>query len=86
MNVDLVTSEDLQQFKNDLLKEIRDMMVQPQSKEKQWIKGGDVRKLLGISNGTLQNLRLNGTLPFTKIGGTMYYRNSVIRNLLEGKI
>ncbi|MFD0765397.1 helix-turn-helix domain-containing protein [Mucilaginibacter lutimaris] len=86
MNVDLVTSEDLQQFKNDLLKEIGDMMGQPPGKEKQWIKGCDVRKLLGISNGTLQNLRLNGTLPFTKIGGTMYYRNSVIQNLLEGKV
>jgi len=32
-----------------------------------------VRKLLGVSNGTLQTLRVNGSLPFSKIGGLYFY-------------
>lgn len=51
---------------------------------KEWLKSYEVRKLLGISAGTLQNLRLNGTLPYTKIGGLMYYRYEEIRKLMEG--
>ena len=51
---------------------------------KEWLKSYEVRKLLGISEGTLQNLRLNGTLPYTQIGGLMYYRYEEIRKLMEG--
>ena len=49
-----------------------------------WLKSYEVRKLLGISAGTLQNLRVNGTLPYTKIGGLMYYRFEDIQKLMEG--
>jgi len=48
------------------------------------LKSYEVRKLLGISPGTLQNLRLNETLPYTKIGGLMYYRYEDIRKLMDG--
>ena len=30
--------------------------------------------MLRISPGTLQNLRVNGTLAYTKIGGIIYYK------------
>jgi hypothetical protein len=40
-----------------------------QGQSKQWLKSVDVRKMLNISPGTLQNLRINGTLRYTKIGG-----------------
>lgn len=40
-------------------------------------------KLLGISPGTLQNLRINGTIPYTKIGGVLYYDHSEIMEVLE---
>ncbi|WP_232456887.1 helix-turn-helix domain-containing protein [Pedobacter psychrophilus] len=54
------------------------------SQSKQWLKSTEVRKLLNISPGTLQNLRINGTLRYTKIGGTMYYKSADIDSLLEG--
>lgn len=41
----------------------------------------DVRKLLNISQGTMQNLRVNDTLPFTKIGGMIYYDAENIRRI-----
>ncbi|WP_421878262.1 helix-turn-helix domain-containing protein [Marinoscillum sp.] len=35
-----------------------------------------------MSPGTLQNLRINGTLPFTKIGGVIYYDYQDIHKML----
>ena len=51
--------------------------------QKKWLKSPEVRELLGISPGTLQNLRMNGTLPFTKVGGVVYYQSDDILKMLE---
>jgi hypothetical protein len=69
MNIDLVTKDDLERFKKELLEEIRHLVMYPQKSGeavKTWLKSMEVRKLLDISAGTLQNLRVNGTLPYTK--------------------
>lgn len=84
MQVELITREDLKTFKNELLNEIKQIVQPPQGQSKQWLKSSEVRKLLNISPGTLQNLRINGTLRYTKIGGMMYYILEDIQKLLEG--
>ena len=56
---------------------------QPGAKSKKWLKSPEVRELLSISTGTLQNLRINGTLPYTKIGGVIYYDYDEILKILE---
>ncbi len=87
MKVELITKEDLENFKKELFEEIRRNRFhfkKTEEAKKQWLKSYEVRKLLGISAGTLQNLRINGTLPYTKIGGLMYYRYEDIRNLMNG--
>jgi hypothetical protein len=85
MNVELITKEDLKNFKTEMLNEIRQLIGLGQSENRQWLKSADVRKLLNISPGTLQNLRINGTLRYTKIGGMMYYKLEDITKLLEGR-
>jgi hypothetical protein len=82
--IEMITREDLKQFKSELLDEIRQIMKPGQGQSKQWIKSVEVRRLLNISRGTLQNLRINGTLRYTKIGGMMYYKLEDIHKLLEG--
>ena len=84
MNVELITKEDLKLFKTELLTEIRQLIKPRKDQSKQWLKSAEVRKVLNISPGTLQNLRINGTLRFTKIGGMMYYKLEDITKLLEG--
>jgi hypothetical protein len=85
MMVDLITREDLNEFRNLLLNDLK-QLIQPQSQQaKQWLKSYEVRKLLNISAGTLQNLRINGTFAYTKIGGLMYYKYSDIEKVLNGK-
>lgn len=82
MSVEIITKEDLEKFKTDLFKELKQLFPAERSEPKRWLKNSDVRKLLNISLGTLQNLRLNGTLPYTKIGGTTFYRAEEVEKML----
>jgi hypothetical protein len=84
MNVELITREDLREFKYELLNELKQIIQPGQGQSKKWIKSNEVRKLLNISPGTLQNLRINGTLRFTRIGSIIYYKLEDINKLLEG--
>ena len=48
-----------------------------------WIDGQDVMHTMHISKRTLQTLRDNGTLPYTRINGKFYYKVADIESLLE---
>ena len=83
MAIEVFTREDLNEFRSLLLNDLK-QLIQPQSQQiKQWLKSNEVRKLLNISPGTLQNLRINGTISYTKIGGILYYSSSDLEKLLE---
>ncbi|HEY2581199.1 MAG TPA: helix-turn-helix domain-containing protein [Mucilaginibacter sp.] len=83
MNIEFITKDDLRKLEN-LLYEIKGLIKPGHGQSKQWLKSYEVRKLLNISPGTLQNLRVNGTLRYTKIGGLLYYKLEDIEKLLEG--
>ncbi len=84
MAVQIITIEDLNEFRNLLLNDLKEIINSKPQQSKQWLKSNEVRKLLNISQGTLQNLRINGTLSYTKIGGIMYYNHADIDKLLNG--
>ncbi len=84
MAVQIITIEDLNEFRNLLLNDLKEIINSKPQQSKQWLKSNEVRKLLNISPGTLQNLRINGTLSYTKIGGIMYYSHADIDKLLNG--
>src|ERR1700761_6209327 len=83
MAVEIVTREDLQELRKQLLEDLKLMITPPQKTNKGWLRSSDVRAMLKISPATLQNFRLNGTLPFSKINGIHFYRQSDIEKLLE---
>lgn len=84
MAVQIITLEDLNEFRTLLLNDLKEIIQSKPQQTKQWLKSNEVRKLLNISPGTLQNLRINGTLSYTKIGGIMYYNHADIDKLLNG--
>ncbi len=84
MAVQVITMEDLNEFRSLLLNDLKEIIHSKPQQAKQWLKSKEVRKLLNISPGTLQNLRINGTLTYTKVGGIMYYDNADIEKLLYG--
>jgi hypothetical protein len=87
MNLEIITKEDLREFESRLLTEIKKLVqLDGQGASQKWLKSNEVRKLLKISPGTLQNLRINGTLSFTRIGSIIYYKLEDINRLLEGGV
>ena len=78
----MVTKRDLLNFGNLLLSEIKNTAT-TDTQPKQWLKSAEVREILKISPGTLQNLRINGTLKYKRIGGIIYYNYEDIVKMLE---
>ena len=75
MPTEIITKDDLEYFRLQLLNDLKQLQVSVDQKPtKEWLKGSEVRKLLNISAGTLQNLRITGKLQSTKVGGIYYYR------------
>ena len=82
----IVTLGDLEEFRVKLMMDLKMMMEGHMNKtSKRWLKSHEVRKMLGISPGTLQTLRNNGKIPFTKIGGLTYYEVAQIEQILANR-
>ena len=82
LNHQVVTKRDLLNFGNLLLNELKNA-TSNEATHKQRLKSSEVRSLLKISPGTLQNLRINGTLKYKRIGGIIYYKYEDIVKMLN---
>lgn len=84
MPAQIITTDDLRELKLELLEAFKRLLKEHGGQpSKKWLKSPEVRKLLNISPGTLQNLRVNGVLPYTKMGGALYYDNEDIQKILQ---
>ena len=50
---------------------------------KAYLTNAEAQKYLGLSKPTLARYRADGTLPFSKVGASVYYRLSDIEALME---
>jgi len=84
MPTTIITTDDLREFKVELLEDLKELIQQPaQPKKKKYLKSAEVMELLQVSPGTLQNLRINGTLPYSKIGGIIFYDADEIHRIIQ---
>ena len=83
MSVQIPTTEDLEQFKSELFTEIKSILKSDGQPIKKWLKSYEVKKILKVSPGTLQTLRINGTLQYTKLGGIIYYDYDHIQKTMQ---
>ncbi|WP_152287539.1 helix-turn-helix domain-containing protein [Flavicella marina] len=84
MAAEIITTDDLREFKMEMLEGIQDLLQNQSSlKPKKYLKSAELMELLQISSGTLQTLRINGTLAYSKIGGIIYYDYEEILKVLE---
>lgn len=51
-----------------------------------WISNRECTRLTGFSKSTTQRYRESGRLPFSKVGGNIFYRRSDLEDLLERNI
>ncbi|WP_100629818.1 helix-turn-helix domain-containing protein [Algoriphagus formosus] len=79
----LIESEKLDQIQAKLIQ--IEKVLQEKSTEGLPIllRTSEVKKILKIKDSTLATLRSNGTLPFSKVAGTIYYKLEDINSLVE---
>jgi hypothetical protein len=83
MNITIVTLEDLEKLKSELKHEILQAIKESGKYHKKWLKSAQVRKMLGISENTLISWRVNGLLPYTKVGGTIFYDMDDVNAMMQ---
>jgi len=85
-----VTKEDLLEFGKQLIENVTKAIQQSFPNEKaldqpEWLKSRAVRKMLDISAGSLQNLRITGKMRFKKVLGSYYYNREDLTQLFNEK-
>ena len=78
----LLTKEDLVEFRKNVVADIQELIIKNTEKPT-WLKSGEARQLLKISRSTLQLLRINGTISFTKLGNIFYYNYEDINKIMN---
>jgi hypothetical protein len=64
--------------------ELKEQKVKSSKKlTENWLDNQDVMELLKVSPRTLQNMRDSQTLPYSKVGGKIYYKATDVENLLN---
>lgn len=82
MNInEIATKADLNKI-IDTLEEIKESL-KATPKEKPVLRSSDVKKLLNISDSTLQRLRVSGKLPARKVNGTWFYSPKDVLGLID---
>lgn len=86
MNIKLLTYEELEAANQALLAEFKNLIKSELSdwlRTKKWIRAKDLQKITGWSSSSIQTYRANGTLKYSKVGGTVFYDFENLINLLE---
>ena len=73
----------LEKFREELRITIREEIRSLKTEQPTWLRSSQVRKMLKISDSTLQTLRVSGTIPAYKLGTTWLYKYDEIINELE---
>lgn len=76
MPAEILTTDDLREFKMEMLTEIKqliDEVSRLNKADKKYLKSLELQEILDMSPASLQNLRNARVLPYSKLGGTIYY-------------
>jgi hypothetical protein len=67
------------------IEQLRELITSQKSDQK-FLRSSDVKKLLNISDSSLQRLRINKTLPASKVNGTWFYKQEDVIKMVNGGI
>lgn len=87
MEIDILTRKEFESLKTELINTIKETVEGKHATiTKAWLRTSDIRKLLGISSSSIQNLRNSGKLKLSKVGGSIFYKAEDVNNLIEKNI
>jgi len=81
-----ITREDLFRLAAEIIREVKKIQqpaIPNTNLNEEWLKSKTVRKMLDISAGTLQNIRITGKIRYRKVLGSYYYKKSDILQLFK---
>lgn len=85
--IQIMTEEILENFRKELISEIKQILDEKfgnQELTNEWLSKKEAMTLMKIKSATtLETLRKNGTLPYTKLGGKILYNRESIQKLLK---
>ena len=84
VNIEAATFQEMKMTLKHFSTRIRQIVRKTQTKNtEEWLDNQDVCTLLKISPRTLQNLRNNGSIPYTRIERKIFYNKRDIWNFIE---
>ena len=84
MTTQIITTDDLKEFRSELLNDIKKLLkINSDIGNRKYLKSPDLMKILNVSHSTLQTLRINGTLPYIKIGGIIYFDSEEVTRVMK---
>tara|TARA_Y100001933_G_scaffold193215_1_gene193104 strand:+ start:403 stop:696 length:294 start_codon:yes stop_codon:yes gene_type:complete len=88
MGTTIITTEDLMEFKKELLREFKALLEEhAHPRPKTWLRSNDVLDRFGISPGTLHSLRSKNIIPSYKVEGILFYdAEEIDQVILENKV
>ena len=91
MELIVTTKKDLQRIVNDSVeaataKILSQVQQTASGVPKAWLTNREAMDFLGLSKTSLQRYRSSGRLPFSKIGGNIYYKYSDLVAVLEANL
>lgn len=82
-----ITKDDLRQFGLLLMRDMRLLLESSKNEAEEihpeWLRSRVVRKLMDMSPGSLQNLRVTGKVRYKKILGSYYYNRLDLQKLFN---
>lgn len=85
MKIVQLSLDEFEAFRSKVTSDLEELkkLLKNKNTDKKWLKSSEVRELLGISHGTLQALRNNDSITYSKIRGILYYKLEDVEKLLE---
>lgn len=81
--MELLTKDDLSKIKFEIIQEVKKIITPVSLENPEFLRTSQVKELLGCSESKIETLRKNGTLPFQKVGGSIYYKYSDVKKLFN---
>lgn len=92
-----ITKKDLEDLRHNLFEDLKLLLnsisqtkmesetlpVTQKKEQREWLRSRDVKKMLSISDASLQNLRIRGLVHPVKISGLYYYKSEEVKSLFK---
>ena len=80
---ELVTKQDLTFLEERIVTKLSSVLQKDSKLQKNLIRTKELKQMTGLSDSGLQNLRVNGVLPYYKVQGALFYDLDEVMQVFE---